>query len=79
MTEFHYWVIDSCKGKGWKRQLLKCSFIETLYGTWKHRNQTCFDSDTSSHIVCTQIIDSIVYRKSTKPRLRPRIRRLLMP
>lgn len=72
------WVLLNCKGKSWRRQLLKVAFLETIYEIWRHRNNICFNNIDRHLNIAHQIIDVIIYRSWRVPRLRTHVGRLMI-
>lgn len=73
------WIMKKCNGKGWRAQVLKCAFNEIVYESWNYRNSKSFgDIDTNINIE-NNIIDSIVFRTWSNPKMRHHIAKLMMP
>ncbi|CAK8569610.1 unnamed protein product [Lathyrus sativus] len=50
-----HWIITQCKGKDWRKGLLRSAIAETIYKVWKYRNHAVFEN-----IVQTMEIRDIV-------------------
>lgn len=42
------WLIQQCKGKGWRASLLKLVITQTTYGIWEYRNDICFGNNVNT-------------------------------
>lgn len=71
------WTTQQCKGKGLRVHLLKTPFTETIYESWKYRNDYCLEN-TVSNDIGTKIIDTLKYWARMKSKLRAHIGRLMM-
>lgn len=63
-----------CKGK-----ILLSAFTETVHECWKLRNCWCFGKDTHTQDTEQKIIDAVVYKCWSSPKLREQISILLLP
>lgn len=66
------------KNKGTKVNILKCAFGETIYETWKYRNDSCFGNEISKYLIGNKIIDTIVFRCWMKPKFMNTLGSLLL-
>jgi hypothetical protein len=71
------WITRGSKGKGWRAQLLKSVAAETIYTLWNYRNDFCFGNRVHNTNIEETIINTIVYRGWTHPKLRGHIAQLL--
>ncbi|XP_058747226.1 uncharacterized protein LOC131620243 [Vicia villosa] len=67
------------RGKGWRADLTCMALAETVYAVWRFRNDKCFGHIVQSKDIEGDIINGIVYRGWTSPKLRPHIANLLIP
>ncbi|XP_058751794.1 uncharacterized protein LOC131624890 [Vicia villosa] len=72
------WLIQNCRGKSIRSDMLKLAIAETVYGIWMYRNSVSFGKDVDRLTIGTKIIDIIVYRGWVKLKLRPHIARLVL-
>ncbi|XP_058724336.1 uncharacterized protein LOC131595849 [Vicia villosa] len=72
------WLVQNCKGKSVRSDLLKMAIAETVYGVWMYRNAISFGKDIDRLTIGEKIIDVIVYRGWEKQKLRPHIARLML-
>ncbi|XP_058754129.1 uncharacterized protein LOC131627308 [Vicia villosa] len=56
------WIIKMGKGKGWRAKFFKLAIMETVYGTWNHRNRIAFGKASDHTQVIDGIIEKITYR-----------------
>ncbi|XP_058746135.1 uncharacterized protein LOC131619009 [Vicia villosa] len=73
------WFLLHYRGKGWKADLIRLALAETVYEVWQYQNERCFGHSVNNSDVEGKIINGIVYRGWTSPKLRPHIANLLMP
>ncbi|XP_058767868.1 uncharacterized protein LOC131641583 [Vicia villosa] len=73
------WFLLHYRGKGWKADLIRLALAETVYEVWQYRNERCFGHSVNNSDVEGKIINGIVYRGWTSPKLKPHIANLLMP
>lgn len=55
------WIIYMSNNKGSKSNILKRAFAETIYQTWKYRNDICFGNETSKSLIGNKIIHYCVW------------------
>lgn len=72
------WIVNSSKGKGWKVQLLKSAAAETVHAIWKYRNDVYFRKTVSNTNIAEDIINTIVYRGWSSPKIREHITHLML-
>ncbi|XP_058742594.1 uncharacterized protein LOC131615108 [Vicia villosa] len=63
-TEFA-WILENIAKKGWRANLLKLAFTETIYGIWRYRNDMIFGANTQRYKsidTSKDIIENIMYR-----------------
>ncbi|CAK8569010.1 unnamed protein product [Lathyrus sativus] len=73
------WVLRNYGGKGWKSDLFRFALTETLHEIWLSRNESCFNQRTDKRKCLDRIINNIMYRGWTSPKLKPHIARLILP
>ncbi|CAK8534098.1 unnamed protein product [Lathyrus sativus] len=82
-TEELNWMLNCFGGKGWKADLVRLALTETVhevwrYEVWRFRNDTCFNQRNDSRNCTDRIINNIVYRGWSSPKLRPHIALLMV-
>ncbi|CAK8542095.1 unnamed protein product [Lathyrus sativus] len=73
------WILNCYGGKGWKADLVRLALTETLHELWSFRNDTCFNQKNDNRNCTDRIINNIVYRGWSSPKLRPHIALLMVP
>lgn len=75
------WILHKIRGRGWRANLLKLAFTETVYETWICRNKACFERSIGPIDVnrfAQGIIDVIVYRAWSIPELKSHVGYLML-
>jgi hypothetical protein len=72
-------MIRYYRGKGWRADLMRLALAETVYAVWHLRNDICYGNNVNNSDIEENIINMIVYRGWTSPKLRPHIANLLLP
>ncbi|XP_058776535.1 uncharacterized protein LOC131650841 [Vicia villosa] len=77
-TEELVWLIQNCKGKSIRADMVKLAIMEAVYGIWMYKNYVSFGKDIDRLKIGTNIIDMIVYRGWGKMKIRPHISSLML-
>lgn len=72
------WILNCYGGKGWKSELVRLALTETVHELWLFRNDSCFNQRDDNRNCIERIINNIVYRGWSSPKLRPHIALLML-
>ncbi|CAK8539640.1 unnamed protein product [Lathyrus sativus] len=72
------WIITQCKGKGWRKCLLRSSIAETIYKVWKYRNNVVFGNTMNTIEIRDVVIFTLANREWVNTRMRHHITNLLI-
>ncbi|CAK8578824.1 unnamed protein product [Lathyrus sativus] len=72
------WIMTQCKGKGWRKCLLRSSIAETIYEVWKYRNNAVFGNTVHTMEIRDVVISILVNRGWVNTSLRRHIANLLI-
>ncbi|CAK8532362.1 unnamed protein product [Lathyrus sativus] len=77
-NEERNWILNCYGGKGWKVDLVRLALTETLHELWRFKNDTCFNQRNDNRNCTDRIINNIVYRGWSSPKLIPHIAFLMV-
>ncbi|CAK8534005.1 unnamed protein product [Lathyrus sativus] len=72
------WIIHQCKGKGWRKCLLRSAIVETVYEIWKYRNHTVFGNTVQTMEIRDIVISTLANRGWVHTSIRRHIANLLI-
>ena len=73
------WLLRKYHGKGWKSDLVRMALAETIHECWHLRNDFIFCNGSEDKNIIERILNVIVYRGWSYPRLRAHLASLMMP
>ncbi|CAK8564326.1 unnamed protein product [Lathyrus sativus] len=71
------WLVTQCKGKGWRKCILRSAVAETIYEVWKYHNNSVFGNNVNLEIR-DLVISTLANREWVNSRMRHHIATLLI-
>ncbi|CAK8561770.1 unnamed protein product [Lathyrus sativus] len=72
------WLITHCKGKGWRKCILRSAVAETIHEVWRYRNNVVFGNTTNVLDIRDLVISTLANRGWVNTRMRHHIAQLLI-
>ncbi|CAK8573800.1 unnamed protein product [Lathyrus sativus] len=72
------WLITHCKGKGWRKCILRSAVAETIHEVWRYRNNAVFGNTVNVLDIRDLVISTLANRGWVNTRMRHHIAQLLI-
>ncbi|CAK8539848.1 unnamed protein product [Lathyrus sativus] len=72
------WLITQCKGKGWRKCIMRSSVAKTIYEVWKYRNNVVYGNPVNTLEIRDLVISTLANKGWVNTRMRHHIAKLLI-